>query len=70
MRFFTQVFNHSYTNHAIKTQRKKPPNFLEGRCLFNYSAIPSLKFGRERLTADAMMRPFPCVAPASGATDF
>lgn len=27
----------------------------------SYSAIPALKFGRERFTADGMILPLPCV---------
>lgn len=44
-----------------------------GRCPIystNYSVIPALKLGRERLIAEGIIRPLLCVKPASGEVPF
>ena len=48
------------------------PRTRRGFALFscNYSAMPSLKLGAERFTAEERIRPLPCVALASGDVDF
>ena len=56
--------------HLIAYEMPKPRT-RRGFALFscNYSAIPSLKFGAERFTDEASIRPLLCVAPASGAVE-